>query len=72
MYTKKNLFLAQKQVIKMFFDGAVYVAQLVARLLPTPEVGCSNPVNGKIHIEHSLLSTVLQRHGMVHLKELFH
>ena len=33
-------------------DGwAVIVAQLVERLLETPEVRCSNPVIGKINIE---------------------
>ena len=31
------------------------VAQLVERLLPTPEVPSSNPVIGEIYIEHCLL-----------------
>ena len=37
---------------------AVVVAQLVGHLLPIPEVRSSNPVIGKIYIEHCLLSTV--------------
>ena len=37
----------------------VVVAQLVVRSLPTPEVHSSNPVIGKIYIEHCLLSTKL-------------
>ena len=40
---------------------AVVVAQLVERLLPIPEVHGSNPVIGKIYIEHCLLSTVYKR-----------
>ena len=32
--------------------GAVVVAQLVERSLPIPEVHSSNPVIGKIYIEH--------------------
>ena len=40
--------------------GAVVVAQLVERSLPTPEDRSSNPVIGKIYIEY-LLSTVLKR-----------
>ena len=43
---------------------AVVVAQLVERLLPIPEVQGSNPVIGKIYIEHlftCLLSSVLNR-----------
>ena len=42
----------------------VVVAQLVERSLPIPEVRGSNPVIGKIYIEHlftCLLSTVLKR-----------
>ena len=37
---------------------AAVVAQLVQRLLPTPEVRGSNPVIGEIYIEHCFLSTV--------------
>ena len=37
--------------------GALVVAQLVERLLLTPEVRGSNPVIGKIYIEHWSLST---------------
>ena len=37
------------------------VAQLVERLLLTPEVRGSNPVIGKFYIEHYFLSTVLKR-----------
>ena len=37
------------------------VAQLVEWPLPIPEVRGSNPVIGKIYIEHCLLSTVLKR-----------
>ena len=33
-------------------DWAVVVAELVERLLPIPEVRGSNPVIGKIYIEH--------------------
>ena len=33
-------------------SGEVVVAQLVERLLPIPEVRSSNPVIGKIYIEH--------------------
>ena len=40
---------------------AVVVAQLVGHLLPIPEVRSSNPVIGKIYIEHCLLSTVLKK-----------
>ena len=43
---------------------AVVVAQLVDWLLPIPEVRSSNPVIGKIYIEHlftCFLSTVLKR-----------
>ena len=40
---------------------AMVVAQLVQRLLPIPEVCCSNPLIGKVFIEHCLLSTVLKR-----------
>ena len=36
---------------------AVVVAQLVEQLLPTPEIRCLNPVNGKF----DLLSIVLNR-----------
>ena len=32
--------------------GAVVVAQLIERSLPTPEVRGSDPVIGKIYIEH--------------------
>ena len=39
---------------------AVVVAQLVERSLPLAEVCGSNPVIGKIYIEH-LLSTLLKR-----------
>ena len=39
---------------------AVFVAQLVERSLPTPEVRNLNPVIGKIYIVR-LLSTVLKR-----------
>ena len=52
------------------------MAQLVEWLLPTPEAHGSNPVIGKIYIEHCLLSTVTiektkikkKRPGMAHLK----
>ena len=40
---------------------AVVVAQLVERLLATPEIRGSNPAIGKIYIEQCLLSTVLKR-----------
>ena len=52
------------------------MAQLVEQLLPTSEVWGSNPVIGKVQIEH-LLSTVLKRRkiqkkrpGMAHLKKI--
>ena len=48
--------------LEIFWE--VVVAQLVEQLLPIPEVHGSNPVFGKIHIEHlftCLLSTVLKR-----------
>ena len=41
-------------------ESEMVVAQLVERLLPTPEVCGSNLVIGKIYIEHCLLSTVLK------------
>ena len=47
--------------VKHSRNGAVVVAQLVERSLPTPEVRGSNPVIGKIYIEHCLLSTVKKR-----------
>ena len=47
-------------VSKLFVNWAVVVTQLVERLLPTPEVHCSNPVTRKIYIE-CLLTTVLKR-----------
>ena len=40
---------------------AVVVAQLVERLLATPEVHGLNPVICQIYIEQCLLSTVLKR-----------
>ena len=40
------------------------VAQLVKRLLPTPEIRGSNPVIGKIYIE-CLLSSVLIRRKLI-------
>ena len=64
--------------MRQLFKRAVVVAQLAERSLPTPEVRGSNPVLGKIYIEHCLLSTVLKRQeikkkmpGMAHLKKLF-
>ena len=44
------------------------VAQLVERLLPTPEICGSNPVIGKIYIEH-LLSTILKFEKTKRIKE---
>ena len=56
---------------------AVVVAQLVEQLLPIPEVRGSNTVDGKIYIEHFLLSTFVGKTkikkkwpGMAHLKNL--
>ena len=40
--------------------GAVVVAQLAKRSLPTPEVLVSNPVIGKVFIDYCLLSTVFK------------
>ena len=40
---------------------AVVLAQLVERLLPTPQVRGSIPVIGKLYIEHYFLSTVFKR-----------
>ena len=37
---------------------AVVVAQLVEQLLPILEVRCSNPVIGKIYIEHFTVNCV--------------
>ena len=37
------------------------MAQLVLWLLPTPEVGGSIPIIGKIYIEQCLLSTVIKK-----------
>ena len=42
-------------------DGQWFVAQLVERSLPTPEVRSSNPVIGEIFLQHCLLSTALKR-----------
>ena len=47
--------------LKIGLFWAVVVAQLVERLLPTPEVRSLNPVIGKNFNEHCLLSTVLRR-----------
>ena len=41
-------------------NGTVLVAQLVERLLPTPDICSSNPVIGKLFITN-ILSTVLKR-----------
>ena len=58
----ENLLLLMLSIIKKVgLYWAVVVAQLVERLLPTPEVHGSNPVIGKIYIEHFLLSTVYKR-----------
>ena len=46
--------------IKQVNLWAVDVAQLVERLLATPEVRSLNHVIGKIYIEQCLLSTVLK------------
>ena len=51
---------------------AVVVAQLVEQLLPILEVRCSNPVIGKIYIEHFTVNCVektkikKKRPGMAH------
>ena len=62
---------------KNHVNGAVVVAQLVEQLLPIPEVRGSNTVDGKIYIEHFLLSTFVGKTkikkkwpGMAHLKNL--
>ena len=53
---------------------AVVVAQLVEQLLPILEVRCSNPVIGKIYIEHFTVNCVektkikKKRLGKAHLK----
>ena len=44
-----------------YFEGEAAIAQLVERLLLTPEVCSSNTVIGKVYIEHCLLSTALMR-----------
>ena len=41
----------------MSYFWAVVVAQLVERSIMTPEVHNSNPIIGKIYIQHCLLST---------------
>ena len=48
---------------RIIWKRAVIVAQLVLWLLPTPEVGGSIPIIGKIYIEQCLLSTVIKKRG---------
>ena len=51
-------------IIKKVLKWLVVVAQLVERSLPIPKVRGSNPVIGKIYVEHlftCLLLTVLKR-----------
>ena len=45
-------FINKYSINKTWFLGEVVVAQLVERSLPIPEVCNSNPVIGKIYIEH--------------------
>ena len=60
-FFKKKQYIISCPILlaKHFLFRAVVVAQLVEQSLPTPEVRSSNPVIGKIYIEH-LLSTVLK------------
>ena len=77
-----SMTLALQNVYKSAHWWEVVVAQLVERLLPIPEICSSNPVIGKIYIEHlftCLKSTVLKRRkqmkkrlGMAHLKKIAH
>ena len=58
---------------QLFYN--TYLAQLVEQLLPIPEVSSSNPVIGKIYIEHLFSVKCIEktkfkknRPGMAHLK----
>ena len=48
-------------MISLIVIKAVLVAQLVERSLPIPEVHSSNPVVGKIQIEHLLTVNCIEK-----------
>ena len=54
-------FRVNEFIAKHSYFRSMVVTQLAEHLLPTPVVCSSNPVIGKIDIEHCLLSTVLKR-----------
>ena len=68
-------FISNTYALNIYHSLAVVVAQLVEKMLPTPEVRGSNSVFGKNCIEYCFLLTVFckeeiqkKRPGMVHFK----